>query len=307
MKKIILLFAAFGFFSIKNQAQTVTDIDGNIYNTVTIGTQIWMHENLKVTHYLNGVSIPNIIDSIQWCNLTNGALCNYNNDTGNISTYGSLYNWYAVTDSRNLCPGGWHLPSETELTTLINFVGVMGANGGKMKELGCAHWACPNALADDSSGFTALPGGYRNGYNGYGFYSMLTFHSGWWTSTSYDPTNAWILNLNYDNGAANNYFLPKTFGFYVRCIKGNSSDIERIDINKKIKIYPNPTIDRVSIDFAERYNVNIQIYNIFGELVLQRELKSGSNEIDVNLLSKGIFIIKITGADWTIKRKLVKE
>jgi len=90
MKKIILLFATIAFLTIQNQAQTVTDIDGNIYNTVTIGTQTWTHENLRVTHYSNGNSIPNVTDSIQWCNLTNGALCNYNNDTGNILTYPRL-------------------------------------------------------------------------------------------------------------------------------------------------------------------------------------------------------------------------
>jgi len=115
---------------------TVTDIDGNIYKTVKIGTQWWMAENLKVTKYRNGNLIPNVTNMTQWDNLTTGAYCTYNHDATNVTNYGRLYNWYAANDSRNIAPAGWHVPSDVELTTLITNLGGEDFAGGKMKETG---------------------------------------------------------------------------------------------------------------------------------------------------------------------------
>src|SRR5665647_3709784 len=111
---------------------TVTDIDGNVYHTVTIGTQVWMVENLKTTKYRNGDPIPNVTDNIAWGALTTGAYCNYNNDTNNSITYGRLYNWYAA-NNRNIAPSGWHVPTVAEWTILITYVGGKSVGGDKLK------------------------------------------------------------------------------------------------------------------------------------------------------------------------------
>ena len=149
---------------------TVTDIDGNTYQTVKIGDQWWMAENLKVTCYRNGDAIPNITDGTTWASLSTGAYCEYNNDINNVATYGRLYNWYAVTDSRNIAPAGWHVPSDAEWKQLEMYLGMSQSEadatgwrgtdeGGKLKEVGTMHWNSPNTGATNESGFTALPGG----------------------------------------------------------------------------------------------------------------------------------------------------
>jgi uncharacterized protein (TIGR02145 family) len=114
----------------------VTDYDGNVYNTVTIGTQTWMTEDLRVTHYRNGDLIPNVAETAAWNNLTTGAYCNYDNDKRNSATYGRLYNWYAVISGANLAPSGWHVPTDAEWTTLTTYLGGEGVAGGKLKESG---------------------------------------------------------------------------------------------------------------------------------------------------------------------------
>ena len=119
----------------------VIDKDGNIYKIVTVGTQVWMAENLKTTKYSNGDQIPNETDSLQWLNLSGGAYCWYNNMASTFkNNFGALYNWYAVQDSRNLCPTGWHVPSDTEWTILTNYLGGGSAAGGQLKETGTNHW-----------------------------------------------------------------------------------------------------------------------------------------------------------------------
>jgi uncharacterized protein (TIGR02145 family) len=194
---------------------TITDIDGNVYNTVTIGTQVWMKENLKVTKYRNGDSIPNVTWG-QWQALTTGAWCYYNNDISNNATYGKLYNWYTVTDSRNICPAGWHIPTDAEWTILTDYLGGESVAGGKMKEAGTTHWLSPNTAADNSSGFTGLPGGFRIDYTTF----MNNGGSGyWWSSTETSTINVWYRSLDRYNGATNKSYYYKYFGFSVRCVK----------------------------------------------------------------------------------------
>ncbi len=141
----------------------VTDIDGNYYPSVIIGTQEWLAANLKVTHYNNGESITHKTDSLNWDDGTDGAWCYYNNDILNNTEYGKLYNWFAVNDSRGLCPGGWKIPSDSAWDILVNFLGGSWAAGGKIKEAGSSHWNAPNDGATNMSGLTALPGGMRQG------------------------------------------------------------------------------------------------------------------------------------------------
>jgi uncharacterized protein (TIGR02145 family) len=161
---------------------TVTDVDGNVYHTITIGTQVWFLENLRVTHYQNGDPIPNITDNNSWKGLTTGAYSWYNNDIYYKSTYGALYNYYTTIDPRNMCPVGSHVPTDAEWLTLMNYLGGSGMAAAKLKEAGQAHWIDQSSETTNISGFTALPGGYRStlgsfyfiGSNGF-YYSKSTF------------------------------------------------------------------------------------------------------------------------------------
>jgi uncharacterized protein (TIGR02145 family) len=201
-----------------NNNNTETDYDGNVYHTVTIGTQIWMVENLKTTHYRNGDPIPNVPDNTQWSNLTTGAYCNYNNDANNAKTYGLLYNWYAAINSLNICPVGWHVPSANEWKKLETYLGGVGVAGGKMKEAGTTHWISPNTKAGNSSGFSGLPGGFRNTN---GTFDTMGAYGQWWSSTEFSVTSAWHRNLYYNVGFDDNVYGYKTDGFSIRCIKDN--------------------------------------------------------------------------------------
>ena len=149
---------------------TVTDIDGNIYHTVIIGSQVWMLENLRTTKYRNGDTITNITDKTAWGNISYGGYGWYNNDITNEETYGALYNWGAVADTRNLAPEGWHVPSADEWNELIDFLGGDMVAGGTLKEEGTLHWIAPND-ATDEVGFGALPAGMENGtdFHGMGY------------------------------------------------------------------------------------------------------------------------------------------
>jgi uncharacterized protein (TIGR02145 family) len=193
----------------------VTDYDGNIYNTVRIGSQLWMQENLKVTHYREGSPIYNTLNDTVFSSLVVGAYSWYNNDESTYKNpYGALYNFYAIADSRNLCPSGWHVPLKAEWTSLASYLGGASVTGGKIKEAGFAHWPDPNLGADNSSGFTALPGGVREGG-----YALLPYNGRYWTSSAASSNTAYAINLHYTVEAIQ-YFDPyMNIGFSVRCMK----------------------------------------------------------------------------------------
>jgi uncharacterized protein (TIGR02145 family) len=206
---------------------TVTDYDGNVYQTVLIGDQCWMMENLKVTHYRNGEPIPHVMDGATWGGLTGGAYCNYNNDEGNVATYGRLYNWYAVDDSRSIAPEGWHVPSDDEWKQLEMYLGMSQAEaddvgwrgtdeGGKLKEAGTTHWNPPNEGATNESGFTALPGGYRSGSGGF---SYMGNYAVFWSSTEGDSVGAWYRSLGCGYSQVGRNPSDKQYGFSVRCVR----------------------------------------------------------------------------------------
>lgn len=205
------------FTTLPGSGNTVTDIDGNTYNTVTIGTQVWMVENLKTTKYRNGDTIANVTGNSAWAATITGAYCNYNNNANSSITYGRLYNWYAVNDNRKIAPTGWHVPTDADWTTLTTYLGGEGVAGGKLKETGTTHWQSPNTGATNETGFTALPGGDR-------LYSTGVFYDKGvycfcWSSTANDASTAWVraLDNSYSNVSRSNN--PKSNGFSVRCIK----------------------------------------------------------------------------------------
>ncbi len=193
---------------------SVTDQEGNSYATIIIGSQEWMAENLKVTKYQNGDPIPNVTSEIQWSNLSSGAWVNYENNSSYDSLYGKLYNWYAVSDSRNVCPYGWHVPSDAEWTQMTDLLGGESIAGGKMKSTSLL-WSTPNTGATNLSGLSLLPGGARYS-NGFGY--MGTFGD-WWSTTEYDFGTSIDRNLSYVTESADKYARNKTDGFSVRCVK----------------------------------------------------------------------------------------
>ncbi len=214
--------------SVEDAAQTIgklgpniTDAEGNSYKTVTIGSQTWMAENLKVSKYSDGTTIPNITDNTQWPNNTTGAWAYYNNDAANNAKYGKLYNWYAVSPTtngnKNVCPTGWHVPTDAEWKVLTDYLGGESVAGGKMKEVGTTSWNNPNTDATNTSLFTGLPGGYRNDWGNYANFGNYGY---WWSSSENSTYYAWYRHLNYNYGDASSYNSHnKKFELSVRCLK----------------------------------------------------------------------------------------
>ena len=225
--------------AITAQANAITAMQGQItalqaqvapllIPTVTIGTQRWTATNLNITTYRDGTPIPEVQDDATWASLTTGAWCHYNNDPANDAIYGKLYNWYAVAGIFNaasltnaalrkqFAPTGLHVPADDEWTILISYLGDNA--GGKMKEAGTAHWVSPNAGANNSSGFTALPGGLRGGYNGLFF--LIGSNCYWWSSSEGDADFTGFIPLYTSSGTTNTGNTGnKRGGYSVRCVR----------------------------------------------------------------------------------------
>lgn len=205
----------------------VTDIDGNVYNTITLGTQVWMVENLRTTKYNDGTPIPNITDNAAWAAATSGAYSDYNNNPANSADYGRIYNLYAAKDPRKIAPAGWHIPNISEWVTLLNYLGGAGVAGGRMKEAGFNHWLTPNTGADNSSLFAARGGGGRSVFSVSGTFTGLLSRANYWSSSSVIYPGSVTLNIFYLNyntaGHSMSYggssLSAATFGCSVRCIK----------------------------------------------------------------------------------------
>ena len=206
-------------FVILENGCTKSSTTNNNNPTVTICNQVWATKNLDVTNYRNGDPIPEISDSATWVNDTTGAWCYYNNDSSNAAIYGKLYNWYAVNDPRGLAPTGWHIPSDSEWTTISTCLGGDGVSGGAMKETGKTHWLSPNTGASNSSGFTALPG---SGRNVNGAFSVIGIFGDWWSTTEatvYNSNLVWVRTLYNNSANINKSVAPKGGGISVRCVK----------------------------------------------------------------------------------------
>ena len=204
---------------------TVEDADGNVYKTIGIGSQVWMAENLKTSRYSNGDSIgtttPATLDinddfthKYQWA---------YDGDESNVDIYGRLYTWDAVTDSRNLCPTGWHVLSNEDWSVHVIYLGNPDVIGGQLKETGTAHWQSPNTGATNETGFTALPGGGRDG--GGRFY-RLGGGGFWWSSTGSPTDLVSYRAINHDSSNVFIYYIDNHYGFSVRCLKDNQPEVD---------------------------------------------------------------------------------
>ena len=218
----------------------IKDIDGNVYTYITIGTQVWMKENLKTTKYNDGTAIPNKTDNTAWAALATGAYSDYSNNPGDSTMYGRLYNWFAVDNNagtkvasnggKNVCPTGWHLPSDAEWKTLTDYLtnkgyGFQGSGNDIAKSMASTSgWTTYGTLgtvgndqaSNNSSGFTALPSGCRN-YNGtfcdFGSYAY------WWSSTEGSSTDAYYRLMFYVSSIVSRIDYLKRYGFSVRCLR----------------------------------------------------------------------------------------
>jgi uncharacterized protein (TIGR02145 family) len=203
---------------------SMTDQEGNRYKTIVIGTQEWMTENLNTSIYRNGDAIQTGLSNAEWANAVNtqvGAWAYWNNDANNACPYGRLYNWYACADARQLCPVGWHVPTDPEWTVLTNYLGGETIAGGKMKTTGTIEnstglWYTPNAEATNSSGFSGAPAGFRDNNGGYGYIGYLMH---WWSSSEVGMGSAWSRYLGYSGGNVLRVTSNKQVGFSVRCLR----------------------------------------------------------------------------------------
>jgi uncharacterized protein (TIGR02145 family) len=201
----------------------------DIYQPLTIGSQVWMLKNLNVDHYRNGDSIPEVRNGIEWAKLTTGAWCYYHNEPDSGKIYDKLYNWYTVNDQRGLTPLGWHVPNDAEWKTLEVYLGMSqsdadgidwrGINeGGKLKETGLSHWQSSNTGATNEIGFSAIPGGYRV-FDGT-FYAIGQYSFMWCITEDYS-TNIWYRYLGFRNANIYRYYGCKENGYSVRCVRDN--------------------------------------------------------------------------------------
>jgi uncharacterized protein (TIGR02145 family) len=206
----------------------VTDVDGNVYHTVTIGTQTWMIENLSTTRLNDSTAIPVITDSAAWRNMESMGYCWYNNNDSvpKANKYGVLYNWCAVATGK-LAPKGWHIPTKEDWLTLEKIAAAYNYLSGSLPKILASktNWESSNSsysigsnlLKNNSSGFDALPGGFRNDSTSY--FSKRGTQGIWWTSTLYNSKSAWCLSLTYNLSYIERYYKPLQSGFSVRCIK----------------------------------------------------------------------------------------
>lgn len=310
MKQLVWIFLVLTLSAFSQvPGNGVTDIDGNQYNTVIIGTQEWMKENLNVSKYSDGTPIPQVTDPTAWSNLTTGAWCYYNNDTSLGNTYGKMYNWYAVAgiwqaesnpptsaeiaSRKSLAPSDWNVPSVADWSSLFNYLGGNSVAGGKMKEAGLNHWLDPNTDATNSSGFTGLPGGYRP-TNTIG--QNLTGTGHWWCSDYLAPFAANFFQLTWTNGAVVNSTFDTRTGISVRWVKSSILGNETFS-NQLFEVYPNPAKDQLTIDWNNNTSSvgwKYKIINALGQEVLYGVLNLQQNTIQLNNINgQGLYFVKI--------------
>ena len=224
----LTIFTSFLFG--QDSTSTMTGNDGKIYKIIKIGNQVWMAENLRETKYRNGRKILQVSRASYWVNTKKGAYCVYNNNESNADTYGYLYNWYAINDSRCIAPEGWHVPTdedwkELEMTlgmnkSQVDTIAWRGTNeGGKLKTSSTSHWRSPNTGATNESGFSALPGGhcwYTNGA-----FEFLGFIAAFWSSSESSSHHAWGRNLSFKRSDIYRPQFVKQVGLSVRLVKDN--------------------------------------------------------------------------------------
>lgn len=325
MKKKILLLTILTLSFLQINAQTITDFDGNIYNTVVIGNQIWMQENLRTTHFRNGISIPKVSNSTTWYNLFNTggvAMCFYDNDSAaNASYYGALYNWHAAHSGNNLCPADWHVPTDAEWTTLTDYLqnngyafqGTAFAIAKSMADTsgwttnGTAGNVGNNQSTNNSSFFSAVPGGNRSEY---GTYTNLLSSAYWWTYTASTSFDAWNRSMNYNSAYLSRNAVKKEKGAAVRCICDFlTTDVPYHNKNQEVSVYPNPSNGIITVAMAEESNYAwVDVLNVCGKVILTEDFNNQAQiTIDFTKYAKGLYFIKVRKSSGVIVKKILIE
>jgi uncharacterized protein (TIGR02145 family) len=325
MKKI-LLYSAFLICGYLCKAQTVTDADGNVYHTVTIGTQTWMVENLRTRKYNDGDTIPNITNATAWAELTTPAYCWYNNDSSTSkTTYGALYNWYAVNTGK-IAPKGWHVPTDAEWDILVKYLVANGYNYNGTTDTtgyndknriakalasttGWSSFSNTGAVGNtdypakrNSTGFTALPGGYRDNCGGF-----LGVGDGgnWWGSYEDGAYHAWYRYIYSNTSYVSRSSCNKDYGASVRCVKDAIvNSINEKSLYNEMNLYPNPT--NGILYFRNNNNSNlVTIYDSQGKILTSK--KFVNNIIDITEYQNGIYMIKIIDSDRITINRVIKQ
>jgi len=284
-KSLFVFFMSFAWSSLFSQEikETVTDYDGNVYNTVTIGNQIWLSENLKSLHYSDGSAISEV-----WV---------YDDNESNAELYGRLYTWdgamnYSTTEgAQGVCPTGWHVPSDAEWTELGNYLGGNVVAGGKLKSTGTELWQEPNAGATNESGFSALPAGEYDDTH----YQLLGQYAVIWSSTQTSTIWAKYRYLAYLDAELHPYNYYQDFRYSVRCVKDSYTGIKEINnIDQKVQIFPNPADKQINICFFSDniYPVEIDILEVTGKYIDKKVIQSNNSLIDISGLPNGIFFLR---------------
>jgi uncharacterized protein (TIGR02145 family) len=321
------------------KAQTVTDADGNTYQTVTIGTQIWMAENLKTTLYNDGSAITLITDSLSWMDDTIGAYTWFRNDVSNKPVSGALYNWYAVNTGK-LCPADWHVPTVDEWTTLQNYLII---NGYNYDGTTTGDWATNNKIAKslagtnswnpsdvegapgnndfptkrNATGFNALAAGYKDFYGSFGFFTSDTLwhpYNGlvgdWWSSSEIvaGATTVWWFEIDANFPNVLRSHNDKYYGLSVRCVMDSASGASGnhyLVIPGKAGFYPNPATDKLYFNDIQGIKNEIIIYNMEGEQVLNKSIDAGP--LDISKLPRGIYMVELLVSGNITINKLIKQ
>jgi|GEM_PF-927319 len=285
---LLLLLAAPTF-----SQDSITDYDGNVYHPVTIGSQVWLKENLNSVHYSDGTVIP-------------GAVA-YDDSDSTAAVYGRLYTWNAAMKNsltpgaQGICPDGWHVPKHSEWTALDNFLGGSLVAGGMLKEEGLEHWLPPNTGATNSSGFTGLPAGEYDGHQSMQF-QFLGMAAVFWTSTQASSTMAMERYLSYDDEISGSLNWYKTMKYSIRCIGdagvGIRNEMGSSQANIKVT---SPFNQSLHVDFGNLQPVRINLYSVTGQLLTGKELRgtTGETELDTGSLPYGTYIVEIytTGSE----------
>ena len=292
----ILLFVTLGT-AFSSQGQTVSDYDGNVYQTVTIGDQVWLDENLKSLHYSDGTMIPDVKA--------------YNNSSSNANLYGRLYTWDAAMNgstqekTQGACPDGWHIPSEGDWKTLAQHLGGFPVAGGKLKESGTEHWNSPNTDATNSSGFAALPAGEHDTEK----FQLLNEYAVLWSSSGGSGSWANYFYLAFDDAELHSNLYDKTFYYSVRCIKDEATGIGEQSFHGLL-IYPNPFDHLVYFeqkDPPRDVETAAFIYNQNGQLISEFILGSELTKRDLHHLSPGLYYVKVMIEDRIEYQKVLKR
>jgi uncharacterized protein (TIGR02145 family) len=289
--------------------QTVTDFDGNIYETITIGDQVWLRENLKSLHYCDGTQIPGVVA--------------YNNDDSLGAIYGLLYTWNAAMKgstepgAQGVCPCDWHVPTDEEWTNLENYLGGSSIAGGKMKETGIEHWLSPNTGATNSSGFTGLPAGEYDAYFNPNKFWLLHTAAVFWTSSQTNQLQAIERYLSHDDAVCGNLAWHKVMKYSIRCIKDSvtteiKSEAGLINHYELLQNYPNPFNPTTTIDYqiTKPGFVSLKVFNLLGNEIttlVNEKINTGkqSVEFDATGLTSGIYYYQLFSDEFIETKKMI--